>query len=85
LEEAPFRLPLLVFALLIAMAGDDDFKKPWAIVALSTAIGQRDNRQVRKVRMDPFGSKQPDPQFNFQEPRIEHPVRSIGTKLNSRV
>lgn len=47
--EAPFCLPLLIYAFLITMEGNLPFMRPWAIVALSIAIAADNSYRVRSV------------------------------------
>lgn len=49
--EAPFCLPLLLYAFLITMEGNLPFMKPWAIVALAIAIAAGSPYRVRGVVM----------------------------------
>ncbi len=47
--EAPFCLPLLIYAFLITMEGNLPFMNPWAIVALSIAIAWDASRRVNSI------------------------------------
>jgi O-antigen ligase len=47
--EAPFCLPLLIYAFLITMEGNLPFMKPWAIVALAIALTAASPYRVRRV------------------------------------
>lgn len=49
--EAPFCLPLLLYAFLITMEGNLPFMKPWAIAALAMAIAAGSPYGVREVVM----------------------------------
>jgi O-antigen ligase len=45
--EAPFRLPLLIYAFLATFQGNLPFMKPWAIAALAVAIAADSSYRVR--------------------------------------
>ena len=80
--EAPFRLPLLLYAFLITMEGNLPFMKPWAIVALAMGIAADSSYRVHSVvikrrrgsRAQPIGRRDSDVLAAYQ---LQHlPPRS---------
>ncbi len=47
--DASFRIPLLIYAFLIALILDGAFMQPWVIVTLSTAIATGASRRVHRI------------------------------------
>jgi O-antigen ligase len=51
LVDAPFQIPLLIYAFLIVQQGNGPFMLPWVIVILSTAIAAGVSDPVRRMAM----------------------------------
>jgi O-antigen ligase len=49
LADAPFQIPLLIYAFLVAQQGNAPFMAPWMIVTLSTAIAAGVSCPVRRI------------------------------------
>jgi O-antigen ligase len=53
--DAPFQIPLLIYALLISLQLNTTFMTPWVTVTLTTAMAAGMSRQVRRVAMRRVG------------------------------
>ena len=78
-EDAQFCLPLLVFTLLQSIAGDDPFKKPWAIVALTVSIGLHARRLIRPLKTAHSSPRR----LNFSQPRWRRPITKIKPRTKT--
>ena len=81
IPEAPFQLPLLIYAFIIALVSNGSFMFPWSIVVLSTAMLAGAPRRVHRLIVRQIGSHEA---VEHSQPRPETRHSPVRYQLRGR-